>query len=254
MSFIDTIGNVAKSVGGFLSSNSIGSNLAKTALYGYALNRLTKSIQKQSDIDDQPDPGRQIVLTPDTNNSVPVVYGDTYVSGIVTDAWMATNNKAMWVCLTLSEMTGDLINGNPSEITFKEVYRDGLRLDFERDGNTVDVAYDDAGNNTDTLKGYIKVYPFVNGSTNPTRFYTEPAGSSLPAYTLFPSWSPSDAMNGLVFALVYIQYRPKNEITGIGEWKFRLNNTMSEPGDVLNDYMTNTRYGAGIPEAEINVS
>jgi hypothetical protein len=254
MSFIDKIGKVAKSVGGFLSSNSIGSNIAKTALYGYALNRLTKSIQKESDIDNQPDPGRQIVLDPDTKNSIPVAYGDTYVSGIVTDAWMATNNKAMWVCLTLSEKTGNLIDGTPSQLTFKEVYRDGLRLDFEPDGNTVDIAYDDAGNSTNDLKGYIKVYPFVNGSNSPTKFYTEPNGNTNPAYNIFPNWTANDAMSGLVFALVYIQYRPKNNITGIGEWKFRLNNTMKQPGDVLYDYMTNTRYGAGIPAAEINAS
>jgi hypothetical protein len=30
-----------------------------------------------------------------------------------------------------------------------------------------------------------------------------------------------------------------------------MKNTMTLPGDVLYDYMTNTRYGAGIPEAEI---
>ena len=253
MSFIDTLGSIVKGVGGFLQSNSLGSQLAKTALYGLALNKVIKSIQKSQDTNALKDQGTTISVNPDPKNPVPVVYGSAYTSGILTDAHMAGNNKTMWFCLTISEMTGNLINGTASNFTFKEVYYNGLRLDFQSDGYTVDLAYDDSGNSTDTYRGLINIYPFVNNSTNPVNFATEITGNSSNAYDLFPTWSSTDAMNGLVFALVKVTYSAKNKITSVGDFKFKVQNTMYQPGDVLYDYMSNTRYGAGIPTTEINI-
>lgn len=253
MSFIDTLGGIVKGVGGFLRSNSLGSNLAKSALYGFALNRVLKSIQKKQDANQAKDQGTQVSINPDPKNSVPVVYGDAFTSGIITDAHMAGNNTTLWTCLTLSENTGNLIDGTPSAITFKEVYYNGFRLDFKADGVTVDKAYDDSGNSTDKFSGLIQVYPFVGGSTGAVSFYTESTGNTSNAYDVMPSWSSTDAMDNLVFAIVKINYNAKNRVTQVGDFKFRLSNTMSQPGDVLFDYMTNTRYGAGIPQAEINI-
>lgn len=254
MSFLSTIGNVVRGVGNFFRSNSLGANLAKTALYGYALNRVAKSIRKEQDTQDIQDQGRQISVNPDPNNSIPVIYGDAYTSGIITDAYMAGNNKTMWFCLTLSEMTGDLIDGTPSAITFKEVYYNGLRLDFQNDGYTVKTAYDDAGNSTNNYNGLVRIYPFVGDSNSPTGFTTEIASNTASAYSLFPTWDANDDMSDLVFVLIQITYSPKNDISNVGDFKFRISNTMKKPGDVLFDYMTNTRYGAGIPEAEISKS
>jgi hypothetical protein len=249
MSFIDTLGSIVKGVGGFLSSNSLGSSLAKTALLGFALNKVNKSIQNAQDeaaIEPQP-----FTLNPDTTNSVPVLYGDAYAKGMITDAYLTSNNKTMWFCITLCEKTGNLIGGTPSVISFKEVYYNGFRLDFATNGYTVDKAYDQDGNSTDDFSGLLEVYPFNNGSASPTGFTTESASNSTAANSLFPSWGANHDMNGLVFALVKVTYSPKQNVNGAGTWEFRLSNTMKQPGDVLNDYMTNTRYGAGIPSGEI---
>jgi hypothetical protein len=247
MSFIDAV----KGIGNFLTSNTLGANLAKTALYGFALSKVAKSIQKEQD-DALENISTQISVNPSTDNSIPVIYGTAYSSGMITDAYMADNNKTMWVCLTISEMTGNLINGTASAISFGEVYYNGLRLDFQSNGYTVDKAYDDYGNETSDFSGLIDIYPFVDGSANPVSFTTESTGNSTNADSLFPTWTSTDDMNGLVFALIKITYSPKNNITNIGDFKFNISNTMKQPGDVLFDYMTNTRYGAGIPEAEIN--
>ena len=72
------------------------------------------------------------------------------------------------------------------------------------------------------------------------------------AYNLFPQWTDAHTMNQLVFALVRIDYNKDKNSTGLGNLQFKLSNTMSMPGDCLYDYMTNTRYGAGIPPEEIN--
>ena len=61
-------------------------------------------------------------------------------------------------------------------------------------------------------------------------------------------------MNNLAFVLVSIVYNAEKNLTGLGNMQFKVTNTMKQPGDVLFDYMTNARYGAGIPEAEINKS
>jgi hypothetical protein len=58
-------------------------------------------------------------------------------------------------------------------------------------------------------------------------------------------------MNDLIFALVRVDYNREKNVTGLGDVTFEVSNSMFLPGDVLNDYMTNTRYGAGIASAEI---
>jgi hypothetical protein len=250
MSFLDSLGSLAKSAGGFLSSGSIGSSLAKTALLGFALNRMQSSMNKKTDAGK--DKGREIQLNPSTENAIPVVYGDAYVKGMVTDAYLASDNKTMWFCLTVSEKTGTLLSTSAaSAISFREVYLDGLRLSFQADGVTVENAYDEDGVSTDKWNGLIKIYPFNNGSANPTTFTTETTGNSSTAYSLFPNWASTNSMSNLVFALVLITYNSEKDLTSLGEMTFKLSNTMRQPGDCLYDYATNNRYGAGIDSTEI---
>lgn len=249
MSFLDGLGSIVKGVGGFLSSNNMGSSLAKTALIGFALNKVNKSIQNAQDnnkIDPTP-----ITLNPDTTNDVPVLYGSGYVKGMITDAYLTDNNKTMWFCITLCEKTGSTIAGNPSVINFNEVYFNGLRLDFKSDGYTIDKAFDEDGNSTDDFNGLVEVYPFMGNSNSPVGFTTEATNNSSNAYNLFPTWGSDHDMSDLVFALVKIDYNPEKNINNLGNWEFKLSNTMNQPGDVLYDYMTNTRYGAGIDPTEI---
>jgi hypothetical protein len=251
MSFIDSIVGFGKKALGFVGGSSIGGQLARTALLGYALNRVAASAQKANQ---QADKGTQLTLDPDTEHSVPVLYGEGYVTGKITDAVLAPNNFDMWVCFTLCERTGNKIDGTPSAISFKEIYVDGMRLGFKDNGTTVETIWDDSGNNSEQWADLIEVYPYSGNSTSPVSFTTEGSGNSLPAYNIMPGWTSTDTMNDLVFCIMKFRYNSEQnrKLTSIGrEIKFRLSNTMTEPGDCLYDYMTNTRYGAGIPAAEI---
>ena len=58
-------------------------------------------------------------------------------------------------------------------------------------------------------------------------------------------------MNNLVFALFKVTYNKEQRVTSLGDIQFKLSNTLTQPGDVLYDYMTNTRYGAGIAARDI---
>jgi hypothetical protein len=252
MSFIDSIKSVGKQAFGFLKGNSIGSSLARTALLGYALNRLNKSANKANK--DTTPQGTEVTIDPDTQYSLPVLYGSGYISGKIVDARLADNNTAMFICLALCEKTGRLISTAPSVISFEEIYFDNFRISFKSDGITSDLIYDDNGNSSSVWQNKIKVYPFNGSSTSPTSFTSESTGNTSNAYDIMPGWSSTDQMNDTIFCILRIQYDAKNKLTTIGrDIKFKLSNTMTKPGDVMYDYLTNTRYGAGIPVSEINV-
>lgn len=246
MSFLDDIV-------GFLGSNSIGSSLAKTALSAFVLNRVQSSITKENEAKTQTkEVGVREQVDPDTEHKIPVVYGQAYVQGVVTDAALTNSDQTMWYCITLSEKTGTILSTSAdSVISFKEVWWNGNKCEFGTDGITVKGAYNTEGVYVD-FGSSIKIYPFNNGSTSPTTFKS--VGNTANAYSLFPNWTTNHTMSGLVFALVKVDYNREKNVTGLGTLQFKLQNTMKKPGDVLYDYMTNTRYGAGIPPAEINAS
>lgn len=254
MSFIDTIGSLAKSAVGFLKGDGLGSKLARTALLGFALNRVNNAANKQNEsVTDTVQRGTQLTFNPSTDYSVPVLYGTGFVDGKVTDAFLSSDNTTMWLCVTLCENTGTLIDGTASEIKFDEVYFNNYRLGFRSNGHTADTIWDDSNDNSTIWDGLIDVYPFSGNSESPTGFTTETNQSSANAYDLMPNWTSSHSMNDLVFCIIRVKYNAKQKLTNIGNLKFKLTNTMSQPGDVMYDYMTNTRYGAGIAEEEIYV-
>jgi hypothetical protein len=79
-----------------------------------------------------------------------------------------------------------------------------------------------------------------------------PTLSAVNAWSVFPSWSTEQNMSDLVFALVRVDYNRDRNVTSLGDYQFRLTNSMTLSGDVMFDYATNTRYGAGIRLAEIS--
>lgn len=251
MSFIDDIIDVGSKAVSFISGNSIASALAKTAITGIALNQITKSMNKAN----QPKAdttGNRIQLDPDTDNAIPVLYGNAYVKPIITDAYLTEDKLTMWYCLTLCEKTGNLLStGAASQITFDKIYYNDLEVNFQADGITVASFNDTDGNVSTDPNGLIKIYPFSGGSAFPVGFVGQAGSNGTVADELMPHWTTSHTMNDLVFALVRIDYNKEKNITNLGNLVFYLKNTMTLPGDCLYDYMTNTRYGAGIDPAEI---
>lgn len=260
MSFFDSLIDLGKSALNFVTGDSIGGQLARTALTGYALNKVSSSIAKENNIQTgaaakKVDPGVRLQVDPEPNYSVPVVYGSAVLGGVFTDAALDNNNTTMWYCLTICEQTGklNLGTGADSVISFGDIYWDGNKLKFDTDGQSVLGYYDKSGNFSDQLAGNVFVYCYTGGSAYPTvpKGYINPV--TINAQTIFPNWGPNHNMEDLVFAIVQVNYDSERDIKGIGDMRFQVINSMSNPGDCLYDYMTNTRYGAGIVPAEINV-
>lgn len=263
MSFIDDIFDAGKDiisgVGDFLGSGSLGGNLAKSALLGYGLRKITQSINKDNTKEDtavvnptKPDQGVRLQVDPDPEHKIPVVYGRARLGGIISDAAMSIDNQTMYYCITICEKTGTIWSTNQaSSISFQDIYWNDQRLEFNSDGITVAYSVDKNGNVDRSLAGLVQVYCYSGNSTTPVA----PAGYTLStfynAYNIMPNWSVTDNMSDLIFAVIKVTYNRQKNITALGNIKFDLENTLTNPGDCLYDYMTNNRYGAGIDPQEI---
>jgi len=261
MSWLDDLIDVGSSVLDWFGGNSIGANIAKTAVTGYALNKVTSSINKDNEKAKEPDPGVRLQVDPSTEHKIPVVYGKTFIGGILTEAILTSNNQKMYYVLVLSEKTGNtgLGAGAASTFTFKSIYWDDLKLNFDADGITVASAVDRAGNVDTSLDGLVKIYCYNGNSSSPVVPTGYTNAGLTPAYTVLsdagiPStqrWTSNHTMNDLIFAIIEVTYSKENKVTGVSNVKFELQNSMNQAGDCIYDYMTNTRYGAGIPAGEI---
>ena len=249
MSFLDSIVSIGKGAVEVFTGSSALSALARTAALGFVLNKVNSSVNKANT---PPDTGQRITVDPKTTNTIPIVYGTAYVNGAITDAEITNDNRTMWYCVVLSEKTGVKLSDNiQSSFDFLDVYWNTYKLNLGSDGVTVTSGVDENGNVINDYNGLIKVYPFNGNSNTPIKFKNQTAGNTLPASQLFPNWTSQHLMSDLIFCLVRVDYNREKKITGIGDMRFKIKNSMTQPGDVLNDYMTNTRYGAGIAPQEI---
>lgn len=252
MSFLDSLVDIGSSAFSWFKGNSIASNIAKTAAIGFALNQLSKSIQSDSTANQNPD-GTKISVNPSSSNNIPVVYGDTFIQGSLIDAVMTNNNQTMWYCYAICEKTGTIMSSNvDSTITFQNIYWDDLEIVMQSNGYTVSKLIDIYGNENTDINGLVDIYLYNNGSMSPCKLGNNGNYNTNNAFNIFPNWSIDHKMSNLVFAIVKINYNAEKNITGIGDLKFKINNTLTKPGDVLYDYMMNPIYGAGLTLSELN--
>lgn len=257
MSFLDDIISVGGGLlGNLFGGNSLGGTLAKAAITGFALNQISKSINQdnqkaQTANEPTPDFGVRLQVEPDTTHKIPIVYGTALLGGIITDARLSADNKTMSYCITICEKTGPHFEtGQPSTFLFKDIYWNGQRLVFKSDGITVSYGLGRNGEIDRSLDGLVRVYCYAGNSSTPAS--KENYSSSFgPAYTIMPEWTVDYQMNDLIFAIIQVDYNKDKNVQGLGDMTFQIKNSLTEPGDCLYDYMTNTRYGAGIKPEDI---
>jgi hypothetical protein len=256
MSFIDDVVNAGSSIIKGFTGSGLAPTLARTAALGLALNQINKSINKDNTKPQAADSTRtdretRVQQSPDTQHSVPVVYGSAFLSGIVTDAALTNDGKTMFFVITVCEKTGiKLSDGQASTFQFNEIYWEGARMNLQADGITVASITDEEGNNSTDFAGLIKIYCYGGNSATPVNVVGSSA-NLLPAWSVMPGWTTNYTMSDLVFAIIKVDYNTEKNVIGLGEVSFKITNSLTLPGDAVYDYMTNTRYGAGIPESEI---
>lgn len=240
--------------------NSIDAAFARSAILFQGMRKVQSQVNEKNQ--EVPPQETKLNFTTNGENFIPVVYGDAFVKGTVTDARLVAADCVLWACVTLCETTGDLLStedltdpDNPtytaSEITFADMLIENQRVLFQDDGITVAGLEDESGNVNTDVDGLIKIYLYNAGSESPTVLEENDQGATDNAYDVFPGWTSSHTMDQLVFALIRVEYDAVKNVTTLPDIQFKISNTMRKPGDCIWDYLHNTRYGAGLTNAEI---
>lgn len=242
-----------KSAWNWATGSSISSTLAKTALLGYSVKLLNDNINESSLNRPEPvDPGVRQQLNPNTETKLPVLYGSAFFGGNIVDAHLSSDLRVMKYVLALNEITSSTtLQGANVNYVFDDVYLNNNRVIFKADGITVDYTLDRSGNQDVSFRDLVKIYMYTPGPKQPAGY----SGTTPASDQVMPTWTAvTHPMTGLAYAIVEVTYNRSKNVTGLPDCVFHLTNSMTLPGDVLYDYMTNARYGAGIPVEEIDTS
>ena len=236
--------------GGFLGSSLIGTAIATATGYivagGLAV-ATARALGIVPEIPDTKDPGVTLQLAPNTNNKLQVHYGKAFTSGPIFDAAISNQNQTMTYCIALSEetQTGTFSVGN--------IFMNDVELIFS--GNTV-ISHRDPNQSTDTnYNGKIRINVYQGGSSgSDVIFPASGTGSSTAASSIVPHWGVNHTANAMVYAVIQMDYDAENGLTGLSNFTFELTNSLKNPGDVLFDFLTSSRYGAGLSNAQLDVN
>lgn len=197
--------------------------------------------------------GNRVQMPPSTDNKIPVVYGSAFMKPCIVDAKISTDQKTMWHVLCYSEaMESDDIG----TFSFGDIYWGDKKLVFDEANPTDVIAWITSdGKEEDQPKGLIKVFKYRDGSLRPLN--TELKAYEVLADPLIAEefrWTEQHEMTKLVFLIVQVKYDAEKGITGLPEMTAVINNTLTSPGAVIKDYLTNSRYGANLPLTAINAA
>lgn len=222
-------------------------------------------------------PGGKVQLPPATDNKLPVVYGESWISPIITDVKISADQQTMWYVLAFAEAT------DYGSISFGDIYWDDKILLFsESNPSQIEGWYDAAGEQRVTgVAGDISMWFYANGSDVEAPHLCRTLSgtgdgyltSGVPAYN--PAvmgdvainngpWDSTYQMNGCVFAVVRVKYDQNHAIQGIGQIKALVRNTLGTgfnstgtvdltqgPGSAMVDYLMNDRYGCGVTNIDL---
>ena len=220
---------------------------------------ISKSFAQQQQASDgaassSPNPGNNQQVPPATDNKLPVVYGTAWLGGTIIDLSISENNQQLYYVLALCEVTNTNTGQTPDTITFGDIYYGGKKVTFQGNGYTVASLTDESTGVVSTnVDGRINIYLYSNGSNSP-------ANSSISAIEVMQSsgltytWDENKLMSNCAFAILQLNYSQSASITGLQQTKFKISNSRTSTGDCLYDYLTNTRYGAAIPDSQIDTA
>jgi hypothetical protein len=196
--------------------------------------------------------GTNLQVNPATNNKLPVIYGTSFVGGIVTDVSITSNNQSLYYVLSLCEVTG----GNSGDnINFGNIYYGGKLCIFGDSDQTRVTGLQDVSTGTiDTkIDGSIFIYLYRNGSGSPTNTGLS-AISVMQSSGLTYTWDNSKEMTRCAFAIVQLNYNANAGVTSLEQTQFQIINERNSAGDCFYDYLTNTIYGAAIQSSQIDTA
>jgi len=190
--------------------------------------------------------GTRVQLPPASENKIPVIYGRAFQQGIITDAHISNENKTMTYVMVLSEKCPT------ASYTINNIFWNDQTLNFGADGYTVESSTQADGSNNSNYNGLIRMWAWAGGQASGFQIFGP--SPTVDAQDIIPEVGAGYFMSGLVFAVVQIDYNSEKGVTNLQNVTFDITSSLSSPGDVWYDYMTNDIYGAGIPGADIDTA
>lgn len=212
--------------------------------------------------------GGRVQLPPATNNKIPVLYGRGFINGVVTDARLISTdqktNNVMYYCLVLSETS----NAAGATYTVNDIYWNDLRLIAETSaGNQHKILkgvkkvdgpgedFEDTNFKKDSNRVQMRVYAGNSGAAR--QIWPLPStGNQQNAWDFWPdsTWTSANQMQGLVFAVIRLEYDQENGFVNLPAVTFDITNSVSNPALVWQDYMTSSRFGAGLVSNDLDLT
>jgi hypothetical protein len=174
--------------------------------------------------------------------------------GIIVDANISDDRTKMTYVFAICEKTGTLLSsGSATTYTWDQVYVNDQRAVFKEDGCTLDSTVDRNGVQDITMRDLVTIRMYAGNSFGISQIPLNNgyAITATNAWDIVPGWTPMHVMNDLVMAIITVIYNSEKGLNGVPKMLFELSSSMTQPGDVLYDYATNTRYGAGIATGDI---
>ena len=251
-------------VAAVMGASWVAANAVLATVIAFAINMvvstvITKALFKPPGGDmgaagSSPNPGNRQQIPPATDNKLPVVYGDAWLGGTITDLSISGDNQNLYYVLALCEVTNSNTGQTPDTITFGDVYYGGKKVTFKADGYTVASLTDESTGEVNTqVADKIAIYLYSNGSNAPYNS-SQSAISVMSSSGLVYQWDNAKTMTNCAFAIVKLTYNQDARITGIEQTRFQVKNSRYKPGECFLDYLTNTRYGAALPLTQIDTT
>ena len=191
------------------------------------------------------DPGVKIQLPPSTDNRIPVFYGRNHSGAIIVDAEIKNQNNTMVYCMVIGEKT------DTGAITINQIYRDDAKLNFSG-ANVISMTDPNATTSTN-VANKMRVRVFAgNAQSSVNQIF--PTTGKVAAQTLMSTITTATNYEDLVYAIYEMDYDAENGMQGLGAITYDITNSLSEPSNVLLDYITNDRYGCGISTSDLDLT
>lgn len=193
-----------------------------------------------------PDPGTKVQVAPSTDNKIGIAFGRNFMSGPITDVAITNQNKTMNYCITLSEY----VEG--ATYTLNQAFWGDSKLNFT--GANVISHTDPNATATTDWANKIRIRIYAGGTAAANQIF--PTSGAVDATTMMVHWTDTTnySMEDLVFAMIEVDYDAENGLTGLGAMSFDVTNSIHNPGDVLQRYLNNPVWGAGLANAFIDTT
>ena len=235
--------------GAYLASGTVGAMVARAVL-AIGISKLVSN-RAGTKAAGGDAPSARFMPPVSTTNKIPLVYGSAYTGPVLTDAIISTDNTTMWYVLACSEVT------DTGSMSFGEIYLDNRLISLGAPTFPTQVVSltNNAGQVDTTISGNMYLYKFSNGSSSGVN--TSQTAIQILQDSAIPvdrRWTSTDTMDNTAFIIIKLIYNVDKQVTGLGQIKVNMINSLTKPGDVLLDYMQNTRYGCAIPLSQIDTT